>query len=65
MIVEIKKIKDIEVVLKKEEAFLRYNLPKDRMGDIICMSSEYMTIGLQWKIMTKMSKEPLRSHGVS
>jgi len=61
---KIKKIKDIEVVLNKEEACSRYNLPEDRMGDIICMSSEYMTIGSS-KEKHNLSglKEPLRSHG--
>ena len=64
VILEIKKIKDIEVVLNKEEACSKYNLPEDRMGDIICMSSEYMTIGSS-KDKHNLSglKESLRSHG--
>ena len=64
VISEIKKIKDIEVVLNKEEACSKYNLPNDRMGDVICMSSEYMTIGSS-KNKHNLSelKEPLRSHG--
>jgi phosphonoacetate hydrolase len=45
VIKEIKTIKDIEVVLNKKEACATYNLPEDRTGDIICMSSEFMTIG--------------------
>ena len=64
MIAEIKQIKDIEVVLNKEEACSRYNLPKDRMGDIICMSSEYMTIGSSMENHNLSGlNEPLRSHG--
>ena len=64
VITEIKNIKDIEVVLNKEEACSRYNLPGDRMGDIICMSSEYMTIGSSMeKHNLNDLKEPLRSHG--
>tara|TARA_B100000700_G_scaffold109743_1_gene123687 strand:- start:74 stop:1318 length:1245 start_codon:yes stop_codon:yes gene_type:complete len=61
---EIKNIDDIEVVLNKEEGCSKYNLPKDRMGDIICMSSEYMTIGSS-KEKHNLSglNEPLRSHG--
>ena len=64
VIAEIKQIKDIEVVLNKKEACSRYNLPEDRMGDIICMSSEYMTIGSS-KEKHNLSglNEPLRSHG--
>ena len=61
---EIKKIKEIEVVLNKEEGCKTYNLPEDRTGDIICMSSEFMTIGSS-KDMHDLSglNEPLRSHG--
>ncbi len=64
MIAEIKKIKDIEVVLNKEEACSRYNLAEDRMGDIICMSSEFMTIGSSMENHNLSGlNEPLRSHG--
>jgi len=64
VIIEIKKIKDIEVVLTREEACLAYNLPEDRTGDIICMSSEYMTIGSsQNQHNLSGLNEPLRSHG--
>ena len=61
---EIKKIKDIEVVLNKTEACSKYNLPEDRTGDIVCMSSEYMTIGSsENKHNLSGLNEPLRSHG--
>ena len=61
---EIKKIKDIEVVLNNKEACSIYNLPPDRMGDIICMSSEFTTIGSsKAKHDLKGLNEPLRSHG--
>ena len=61
---EIKKIKDIEVVLNKAEACNKYNLPEDRTGDIVCMSSEYMTIGSsENKHNLSGLNEPLRSHG--
>ena len=64
VIKEIKTIKAIEVVLNKEEACTTYNLPEDRTGDIICMSSEFMTIGSS-KDKHDLSglNEPLRSHG--
>ena len=64
VISEIKKIKDIEVVLNKNQACSEYHLPEDRMGDIICMSSEYMTIGSS-EVKHNLSglNEPLRSHG--
>tara|TARA_B100000700_G_C15008251_1_gene839666 strand:- start:166 stop:1407 length:1242 start_codon:yes stop_codon:yes gene_type:complete len=64
VITEIKKIKDIEIVLNKEEACSLYNLPKDRTGDIICMSSEFMTIGSSEANHDFSGlNEPLRSHG--
>ena len=60
----IKEIKDIEVVLNKEEGCSTYNLPPDRTGDIICMSSEFMTIGSsEEKHNLSGLNEPLRSHG--
>ena len=64
VIKEIKTIKEIEVVLNKDEACITYNLPEDRTGDIICMSSEFMTIGSS-KDKHDLSglNEPLRSHG--
>ena len=64
VILEIKKLKDIEVVISKNEACKKYNLPPDRMGDIVCMSSEFMTIGSSKKKHDLRNlKEPLRSHG--
>ena len=61
---EIQKIDDIEVVLTNEEGCAQYDLPTDRMGDIICMSSQNSTIGSAEKAhdLSKL-KEPLRSHG--
>ena len=61
---EINKIEDIEVVLTNKEGCAQYDLPTDRMGDIICMSSKNSTIGSSEKAhdLSKL-KEPLRSHG--
>ena len=61
---EINKIEDIEVVLTNKEGCAQYDLPTDRMGDIICMSSQNSTIGSAEKAhdLSKL-KEPLRSHG--
>ena len=60
----IKKIQDIEVVVTNEVGCKEYDLPKDRMGDIICMSSKHMTIGSSESAhdLSKL-KELLRSHG--
>ena len=61
---EIKKFDDIEIVLTNDVACEKYQLPQDRMGDIICMSSKHMTIGSSETAhdFTNL-KEPLRSHG--
>ena len=61
---QISKIEDIEVVLTNKEGCAQYDLPTDRMGDIICMSSQNSTIGSAEKAhdLSKL-KEPLRSHG--
>ena len=61
---QINKIEDIEVVLTNKEGCVQYDLPTDRMGDIICMSSQNSTIGSAEKAhdLSKL-KEPLRSHG--
>ena len=61
---QINKIEDIEVVLTNKEGCAQYDLPTDRMGDIICMSSQNSTIGSAEKAhdLSKL-KEPLRSHG--
>ncbi|MBT4950552.1 MAG: phosphonoacetate hydrolase, partial [Pelagibacteraceae bacterium] len=61
---EIKKIQEIEIVVTNEVGCKDYDLPNDRMGDIICMTSKYMTIGSSESAhdLSKL-KEPLRSHG--
>ncbi|MBT3902537.1 MAG: phosphonoacetate hydrolase, partial [Pelagibacteraceae bacterium] len=61
---EIQKIQEIEVVVTNEVGCKDYDLPNDRMGDIICMTSKYMTIGSSESAhdLSKL-KEPLRSHG--
>ena len=64
VVAEIKKISEIEEVLNKHDACKTYQLPEDRSGDIICMSSESYTIGSSIEKHDLSSlKEPLRSHG--
>ena len=53
----------IEVV-DREEAVRRYELPADRIGDIVMVSGENMTIGTsEDRHDLAALKEPLRSHG--
>ena len=58
------KLSEIEEVYTKQEAVEKFKLPSDRIGDLVIISIEKMTIG---KTKTyhnlKALKEPLRSHG--
>ncbi len=63
----ISKLSDIEglyVVLTREEAASRFELPQDRLGDIVLVSSERKTIGTsESRHDLSGLNEPLRSHG--
>ena len=51
-------------VVDKETAVRRYELPADRIGDIVMISTENMTIGTSADRHDLAAlKEPLRSHG--
>lgn len=54
----------IEVVLGREEACERFELPADRIGDIVLTSGENITIGTsEHRHDLAALNEPLRSHG--
>jgi phosphonoacetate hydrolase len=54
----------IEVVLTREEAARRFELPPDRIGDLVVVSTRHVVIGTS-KAKHDLSglTEPLRSHG--
>ncbi len=54
----------IETVLTNAEAVEKYELPSDRIGDLVILSDASTTIGrtLEWHDLDKV-KEGLRSHG--
>ena len=55
---------EITLVLTREEAVKRFELPADRIGDIVMISGENMTIGTSaHRHDLAALKEPLRSHG--
>ena len=55
---------DLIAVMGREEAVARFELPADRIGDIVMVSSENMTIGTSaHRHDLAALKEPLRSHG--
>lgn len=57
-------IDGIDVVLNKAEACERYELPEDRIGDIVIISSENVTVGTSEHRHDLAALDvPLRSHG--
>ena len=54
----------ILLVINKSEAVKRFDLPPDRIGDIVIISAENMTLGTSVdRHDLEALKEPLRSHG--
>lgn len=55
---------ELILVIDREEAVRRFELPADRIGDIVMISGETMTIGTsEHRHDLAALKEPLRSHG--
>ena len=63
-IARLKVLDGIETVLSKEEAAKRFELPADRLGDIVVVSTKHKVLGTS-AAKHDMSglTEPLRSHG--
>ena len=61
---QIQALEGIEVVLTREEAAKRFELPPERIGDLVVVSTRHVVIGTS-KSRHDLSglKEPLRSHG--
>jgi phosphonoacetate hydrolase len=61
---KISSLEGIEVVLTREEAAKRFELPGDRIGDLVIVSTRHVVIGTS-KARHDLSglTEPLRSHG--
>lgn len=61
---KLRQVEDIILVVGREEGCARFELPEDRMGDIILVSSENKTIGTsEHRHDLAALDEPLRSHG--
>jgi len=57
-------VEGIMLVVDREEAVRRFELPGDRIGDIVLISTETMTIGTsEHRHDLAALNEPLRSHG--
>jgi len=64
VIARLRDVPGIDVVLSREEAVARFELPADRIGDIVLTSTENMTIGTSAHRHDLAALDvPLRSHG--
>jgi len=64
IIKRLSEIEDIILVLNREDACKRFELPSDRIGDIVVISGENMTVGTsEHRHDLAALNEPLRSHG--
>ena len=64
IIAKLAQIEGIETAITREEAVLRFELPADRIGDIVLTSGENLTIGTsEHRHDLAALNEPLRSHG--
>ncbi|WDZ79240.1 phosphonoacetate hydrolase (plasmid) [Ensifer adhaerens] len=60
----LKAIEGIDVVLTRPEACVRFELPDDRIGDLVLISTENKTLGTsEHRHDLAALNEPLRSHG--
>lgn len=61
---KLRKVEGITLVLGREEGCKRFELPQDRIGDIVMISGENKTIGTsEHRHDLAALDEPLRSHG--
>ena len=64
IIEKLSNLEGILLVINKSEAVKRFDLPSDRIGDIVIISTENMTLGTSVdRHDLEALKEPLRSHG--
>jgi phosphonoacetate hydrolase len=60
----LRNVEGIDLVLGREDACRRFELPEDRIGDIVMLSTENKTIGTsEHRHDLAALNEPLRSHG--
>ena len=64
IIARLRELPQMLEVTSKEDAVRKYDLPADRIGDVVMISTENMTIGTSaHRHDLAALKEPLRSHG--
>jgi phosphonoacetate hydrolase len=63
-VAELQNVRGMELVLEREAAARRFELPPDRIGDIVCMSERFTVIGTARERHDLSGLDaPLRSHG--
>jgi phosphonoacetate hydrolase len=61
---ELQQLRGMELVLSRDEAAHRFELPADRIGDIVCVSERFTVIGTSASRHDLSGLDaPLRSHG--
>jgi len=61
---ELQQLRGMEVVLTREQAAQRFELPADRIGDVVCVSERFTVIGTSASRHDLSGLDaPLRSHG--
>ena len=61
---DLQRVRGMEVVLSREDAAARFELPPDRIGDIVCVSERFTVIGTSASRHDLSGLDaPLRSHG--
>ncbi|MCC7048967.1 MAG: phosphonoacetate hydrolase, partial [Alphaproteobacteria bacterium] len=64
VLTSLKAVQGVETVLTRKDACQRFELPEDRMGDVVVVSGRHKVLGTS-RSRHDLSglKEPLRSHG--
>jgi phosphonoacetate hydrolase len=63
-VVDLQSLRGMEVVLEREAAARRFELPPDRIGDLVCVSERFTVIGTSRERHDLSGLDaPLRSHG--
>jgi phosphonoacetate hydrolase len=64
LVTRLQTVPGLDVVLTRDEACVRFELPPDRIGDLVVTSTRHMTIGtaVEQHDLSGLD-EPLRSHG--
>ncbi|MCC6470302.1 MAG: phosphonoacetate hydrolase [Alphaproteobacteria bacterium] len=64
VLTSLKAVQGVETVLTRQDACARFELPEDRMGDVVVVSGRHKVLGTS-RSRHDLSglKEPLRSHG--